>query len=794
MADTPPNNTPEAPRRSRRAWWQYVIGIGFILAGVGSYVLRWAEKNTPDWYLRLATVDTVPLRLPPGTKTVETVPVERGALSGFNVLLITMDTTRADRLAYYGNDKIETPALDKLAAGGLYFSRALTTAPTTLPSHASILTGLWPFHHGARLNGTTMLTEDKLTIAEILRDRGYATAAMVSAFVLDHTYGVAQGFGVYDDEVTHFDDAPLHREAERRGDLTTDRALEWLKSKQDAPFFLWVHYYDAHGPYEPPGEFAKKYETMRYDGEIAFIDSQIARLSRHLSDAGLREKTLVVVVGDHGEGLGQHREWTHGLMLYDPTMHVPFILNCPGKLPAGLHVAREVSVVDVLPTVLSMLSVDIPVCDGVDLTKPWPADRSIYGETSEGFNQHGLSPLLCVWNGRYKYIYGPVPELYDISADMDETRDLAAADAQTAEQLKQQLQRLYGKDLAKAMNVESSDHFGSEEREKLAALGYISAGLSSIPKSVQLPDPKSAMKIINRMERILAVQTDAERRDAIAKMEELAQEHPDFYSIYKYLGDLYYREQEYFKAQQVIEKALEIYPDVPSNLLLLARTQYLTGDFEQAVETYKHTATVSSEKFTPLAELGRLLLERRRFAEGVEQLEAAFLLRPNDGPTIEVLVLALQRLGRTDEAIGMLEGRLAQDASLVQARCALAQLRAAQGRTVEAMALVEAGKAQSGDLPDYANVIALILTHPEHGDSARLTEAVSLAERACRETRNENPRFLHTLATAYARAGRTDEAIQAAERAMAIATEAQMPRVANAIKVTLDHLRARRVD
>lgn len=791
LPDAPDASARPATKKSGRPWWQWVIGCGLILTGVASYVLRWAERNQPDWYLRWAAVDTVPFNPPDGTKTVDHVPVTPGALADYNLLLITLDTTRADRLGYYGHREIETPVLDGLAREGLFFSRAITTAPTTLPSHASILTGQWPYHHGARLNGSTLLADDKLTLAEILREKGYSTAAMVSAYVLDHTFGVAQGFEVYDDKVTHFDDAPVHREAERRGDLTTDQAIAWLKSPAAArKFFLWVHYYDAHGPYEPPGDLAEKYETMKYDGEIVFIDRQIARLLEQLRLSNLRDKTLIAVVGDHGEGLGQHREWTHGLMLYEPTVHVPFILNCPGRIPGGLHVAREVSVVDVMPTLLGMIGVEAPACDGVTLLAPWAAERRIYMETSEGFNQYGLSPLLAVRDGRRKYIYGPSPELYDIPADPDEGRDLAAAEKTEAERMKTDLERLFGADLAKAMNVEVAQNLGTAERDKLAALGYISSGLTAIPKGAELPDPKSVMPIVNRLERILAIPVDGTRAEAIRKLEELRDDHPDFYAVYKHLAILYFEEKEYYLAAAALEQALDIYPDVASNLLLLARAQVLMREYRHAVENYRRAIEVSSDKFTPLAELGRLLLESQQFDRAATELEAALAINPEDALTLEAMAFASQKLGRKDAWVATLRGRIAERPELPETRCALAFLLAADDRHREALELLVEGSRVAGDRPEFANATArIILDAPDRNrfDAARV---VAMAEAACKATDSANARYLHTLMLAYAYAGRIAEAVRAGEAALAIADRNRMTRLASDITKALDRLRA----
>lgn len=791
MSDIAPvqdQNTPK-PRGGGRPWWQWVIGIGFLLAAAGSYGIRWVEKHYPVWFLTMTAEETVPMRLPAGTQTVETVPVSASALQDVNVLLITMDTTRGDRLGYYGNSDVQTPALDALATGGVIFSRAMTTSPTTLPSHSSILTGLYPFHHGARMNGQTRLAPEHETMAEILGARGYETAAYVSAFVLSKTFGVAQGFTTYDDETETFEDAPIHREAERRGDVTTDRALGWLKTHKSGKFFLWVHYYDAHAPYELKPGFEEKYADNPYHGEIAFIDSQVQRLTDYLKTSGLQEKTLIVVVGDHGEGRGQHREWTHGLLLYDPTMHVPMLMNCPGKIPPRLHVAREVCIVDVLPTVAFMMGFPSPsAVEGVNLCSTWDAGRPIYGETAEGFNQYGLAPLLSVRAAGKKYIYAPVPELYDVRSDEDEENDLAQADAQDAAKLHAQLQAYFGDDLDKASSVSGTVQLVGEDAEKLAALGYVGSGLTSTSGSGPMPNPKEIMPLINELEVAMDVRTIEDRPIAIARMEALAAEHPDFYAAHHKLADLYYREGQYFLAQSSLERALAIHPDVTMNIVTLARCHMNMKETEQAVAVYRRAIDSTSSKAAIIAELGRLLLVSGRTEEAIRELRAAFELTPGDGETVEPLVEAMQRVGRSREASDLMRQKLDSRPEVIAVRAALAGLLAKDGKLTEALSLLDAGLAENPGQPDLTNALVQILIDPAHGDASRVAEAVSRMERVCASMKKADARLLYTLAMAYMRQGNTGQAITTAQSALETARESGRTRLAAKIEQDLAKL------
>jgi len=782
------HDTPK-PRGGGRPWWQWVIGIGFLLAAAGSYAVRWVEKHYPAWLLTMTAEETVPLRLPTGTQTVETVPVSAGALKDLNVLLITMDTTRGDRLGYYGNSAVETPALDALATGGVFFSRAITTSPTTLPSHSSILTGLYPFHHGARMNGQTRLPPEHETMAEILGGRGYQTAAYVSAFVLARGFGVAQGFTTYDDETERFDDAPIHREAERRGDMTTDLALGWLKAHQSGKFFLWVHYYDAHAPYELKPGFEEKYADNPYHGEIAFIDSQVRRLTDHLKASGLQEKTLIVVVGDHGESRGQHREWTHGLLLYDPTMHVPMLMNCPGKIPPRLHVAREVCIVDVLPTMAFMMGFSSPsAVEGVNLCSTWDAGRPIYGETAEGFNAYGLAPLLSVRADGKKYIYAPIPELYDLRSDEDELNDIAQADPQAAAKLHAQLQDYFGVDLDKASSVQGTVQLAGEDAEKLAALGYVGSGLTASSGSGPMPNPKDIMPLINDLEVAMDIKSIEDRPIAIAKLEALAAEHPDFYAAHHKLADLYYREGQYFLAQSSLERALAIHPDVTMNLVTLARCHMNMKDMEQAVAVYRRAIDSTSQKGAIIAELGRLLLVGGRTEEAIRELRAAFELMPADIETVEPLVDAFQRVGRGHEAAELMRQKLDARPELISVRAALAGLLAKAGKLPEALSLLDAGLTDNPGQPDLTNALVQILIDPVHGDASRVGEAVSRMQRVCADMKKPDARLLYTLAMAYMRQGNTSQAVTTAKAALETAVKDGRTRLASKIERDLAKL------
>ncbi len=364
----------------------------------------------------------------------ESAAAARTAAAGgpLNLLLVTLDTVRSDHLGCYGDAAAETPHLDALARQGVRFARASSPVPLTLPSHTTILTGLLPPHHGTRNNGTAPLAAGIPTLATILAGAGYRTAAFVAAFVLDHRFGLNRGFAVYDDEIERPADASWLLEAQRPGDQVVDRALGWLAAADPRPFFLWVHLYDAHAPYNPPSPYRERHPGRPYDGAIAFDDAQVGRLLAALASRGLDDRTVVAIAADHGESLGEHGELTHGLLLYEPVLSVPLLLRAPGI--AARRVDTPVSLVDLAPSLAGLLRQPLPppkggALDGRDLSAALLAGREpppseLYAETRypEVF---GWSPLFALRRRELKYIAAPHPELYDLHSDPHETRNLA---------------------------------------------------------------------------------------------------------------------------------------------------------------------------------------------------------------------------------------------------------------------------------------------------------------------------------------------------------------------------------
>ncbi|MFH0946878.1 MAG: sulfatase, partial [Planctomycetota bacterium] len=500
-------DTPRPEGRRQPAWT-----IGLLLAVPALAVAAWfcfpregADPETPHPSGANLSQKLAPIRIGRELELVDALPIGTGSLADCSLLLVTLDTTRADRIGCYGNQEIETPTLDGIADDGALFSAATAVAPTTLPAHASILTGLYPAHHGVRANGLFRLEDSHETLAERLRSEGFRTGAVVSAFVLASQFGLSQGFEQYEDDLSDADD-PAERHYRARGaDRTTDRAINWVRAVAQERFFLWVHYFDPHHDYSPPSPFAEKYAGNLYDGEIAYVDSELKRLLASLDDLGLSERCLVVVVGDHGEGLGQHHEYTHAYLTYDSTLRVPLLMRCGSRLGGGVHCSRPVSQVDVMPTVLSLLGVRAgQPGDGTSLTEVQPEARPVFFESLAGALDYGWEPLIGARSGGTKCIRSSSPELYDLLHDPWEENNLHSSEPAKAAEMEALLAGLFGPELELATRVTPTVHPSPGDLEDLQALGYLGGGAGNAAASPSAAPPQEMIQLLNRGELALA--------------------------------------------------------------------------------------------------------------------------------------------------------------------------------------------------------------------------------------------------------------------------------------------------
>jgi len=430
-----------------------------------------------------------------------------------NVILIVIDTLRSDHLGCYGYSEIRTPVMDDLARNGTLFEQGITPVPVTVPAFTSLLTSSFPPTHGVRDNGLYALNDEMLTLAEVLRDRGLRTAAILGSAVMDPSSGLDQGFDTYDDdfEGSYRPNDPVYvplaeelRRSRRRADIVTRNAARWIGANKDHPFFILLHYFDPHSYYDPPPPFDSLYADCLYDGEVAFTDHQIGVFFDRIRSFNIPGRTLVILTADHGEGLGEHNEAQHGLLIYDSTLRVPLVFFCPDVCPPGVRVSGAVSLVDIAPTVLQLLGVECPEpFQGVDLSACFcdgnvPA-RPLYCETYRPRLSYGWSELLGIRTENWKYIRAPEPELYDLAQDGGEVVNLAGSGHGKEKELAEALE-----DFLRSLPVD--DRFLPAEiprdditRERLESLGYMAGMSDAAPeRDGPLPDPKYEMEAFNR--------------------------------------------------------------------------------------------------------------------------------------------------------------------------------------------------------------------------------------------------------------------------------------------------------
>jgi len=578
---------------------------------------------------------------------------------------VTLDTVRADHLGAYGSAEAETPWLDGLAREGVRFEQASSQVPLTLPSHSTILSGLLPPHHGLRNNGIGTFPAEPATLATLLSGAGYRTGAFVGAFVLDRRFGLGRGFDLYDDEILRDPGAGTVLEAERPGREVMDRALAWLgqtPSDTATPFFVWIHLYDAHAPYVPPSPWRERHPGRPYDGEISAVDEQVGRLLQELARRKLADRTVVAVAADHGEGLGDHGEQTHGLLLYEPTLRVPLLLRGPG-LRAGTVVRTPVSLVDLAPTLAGLLGRGLPapagrLLDGHDLSAALrdghePAPSNLYAETRYPAI-FGWSPLTALRRRDLKYIAAARPELYDLAQDPGETRDLSehrSDPSDRSELLKGFAARLAEIEAGAVEAPRSAPD--AETRARLTSLGYAAGSPPPPPprrEPSSLPDPRRMVDLFQRYERAHNQLKKGEVEPALAVLEELVAADPRNPVFRGELARAFRDRGETGRAVPLFRQAAADAPDDPEAWYNLAAALQAAGqpaEARHALERALHLDPARPEAHNTLA---LALLAEQKPEEALRELQAAVALDQRDATALNNLGNVLRGLGRLDEA------------------------------------------------------------------------------------------------------------------------------------------------
>jgi arylsulfatase A-like enzyme/Tfp pilus assembly protein PilF len=603
-------------------------------------------------------------------------PIDNQDNKKYNVVLITVDTLRADRLGVYGYDRIETPNMDRLAEKGICFKKAFSPCPITLPSHVSIMTGTSPLFHGVRNNGIYRARDTLTTMAEVLKGEGYATGAVIAAYVMDSAFGLDQGFDMYDDDIVQIQGAenPFFY-PERKAEEVTQRSYAFIKRHADRPFFLWVHYFDPHAMYQPPPRFAQKYPDSPYDGEVAYTDSQIGSLMKMLRVAGVQENTLVVLTSDHGESLKEHGEDSHGMLLYDTTLHVPLILFNEELIPGSQEIESLVSLMDIMPTVFDILNIDpgdasseiqgkslVPLIKG----EVKGTHDQLYFETLLPYFDFGWAGLRGIRNDEIKYISGPVPELFNTDEDPKEASNLYEAHQDRAEGLHTSLMNIVSR-FSSIDTGEGRKEMDEEVQKKLSALGYSSGALHSVIEGdpFQGLDPKERIWVEAKLNHSAALFSMEKYTEALESMQELLNEEPDnpnvvyflaymnaqmgrldeaiaYYKrlyeiqptsqkVWNNLGVLYNQQGRNKEARECFEKALEQDPYNANACYNVASVYSEDGDQERAEEYLKRAVELMPSFSKAYNNLGTLYAQAGKYKEAAEAYKKATSIEPNLG-------------------------------------------------------------------------------------------------------------------------------------------------------------------
>lgn len=603
-----------------------------------------------------------------------------------NLIFITIDTLRADHLGCYGYTQIKTPEIDALARASVRFTQAYTPVPITLPAHTAILTGSFPMATGVHDFSGNKLPSSAVTLAKVLRDREYTTAAFIGSAVLDSRFGLNQGFETYFD---HFDFSRLDETnldlMERRGDLVTDEALRWLRLNPPRPFFLWVHLYDPHYPYTPPEPYATSYGGRPYDGEIAFDDAQVGRLLTYLREHRLDTGSVIVLAGDHGEGLGDHGEKTHGFFIYNSTLRVPLLIKIPGAAPRVVE--GEVSLVDIMPTILEALKIPIPASvQGRSLLGQILGQRAetseLYAETYLPLLHFRWSPLRSIQSRGLKYIDATRPELYDMRSDPHEMKNLFSTRKSLGNELRNRLYSLLRRYTPGAPGSRQQTELTDPALlERLRSLGYVavSAGTFGGASGKGLPDPKDRIHVAELVSEALAEGQQGRYEESLRKLREAQKTEPALITIEYLMALDYYRLKDYHQAAKSFETVLKLDPKFALAHYYLGLTQVQLGDLDGATASFKEAVSLDATNFTAAYNLGAIYVKKNRVEDGLRQFQQAVQINADYALAHEALGELYLYQKRLDDAIRELERAVALAPGMRKAHYQLGQAYAAKG-------------------------------------------------------------------------------------------------------------------
>jgi arylsulfatase A-like enzyme/Flp pilus assembly protein TadD len=543
-----------------------------------------------------------------------------------NVILLTLDTLRADHLSCYAADNVPTPNLDALAAEGTLFETCIAQTPLTLPAHTTILSGTYPLYHQVRDNGGFLVPAKLELISETLRQKRFATSGFIAAYVLHSKWGINQGFDHYADnfDLVKFKSISLDKVQKRAGEVLAE-AEAWLRQNNGQRFFSWIHLYDPHTPYDAPSPFRERYAGHPYRGEVAYLDAELGKFFDFLKAEGLWDDTIIVVSGDHGESLGEHREQGHGFFIYESTVRVPLIFRAPRPFPAA-RVERIVEHVDIVPTILAMLEIPRPAqvqgrsLLNLMLGRSETGFDSAYTETFYPRLHFGWSELAARYSGKWKYIQAPRAELYDLPADPAEERNLERRRSFDARRMKRGLAEFQERVGKTALAPSGTGKLDRDSLEKLAALGYVTTSVDTSGKT-DLIDPKEKIDLYNRLDTAKQLMGKDRLDDAIAQVRSIIAVDPDMVDVHMMLGNLLFRQREFRPALDAFREVLRMRPDYNFAMLNVLYCLKNLGERQESLREIERFRALFPDDPALFYEEGEALAGLRKFAPALAALQ-----------------------------------------------------------------------------------------------------------------------------------------------------------------------------
>ncbi len=706
-----------------------------------------------------------------------------------NVILISIDTCRADRLSCYGFDKQTTPNIDAVAAEGILFRNAAAPTGLTRPSHATMLTGMIPPYHGVHANGFAWLEKHNTTLAEILKEHEYETAAMISSFIMDSQFGLDQGFDVYNDDYPKPTEANQY--PERRGEEVTQLAGKWLEQHREQPFFLFAHYYDPHDPYDPPEPFATQFADDLYSGEIAYADFCIGKLIQKIKSLCLYDSSLIIITADHGESLGEHNEPTHGYFVYDSVIKVPLIVKPPGGCQARV-VSEIAGLIDIVPTILKQLKIPVPeAVTGQDLSEfafdtPKTAEaRYIYCESLMPV-QYECNPLLAVVGKNWKYIETRNSELYDLIADPGETNNVITEHADQVKRMRSYLHSVL--DNPTSTTQQEARGLDDETIAHLESLGYTAS--SHVSEIFEIDpakdDPKDLVDYHHKKIIISDLMEKGMFEQAQIMLQNIQARQPNQALTYRMMGQIATIAGDTDTAIAHYTRSVQLKPDDYLSRNNLATTLYQKGRAEEAIEHWQKAVSINVKGRLARMNLAEALNQLGRKDEAIEQWQEMIRLEIDPSYGHRNVGKVMTEQGRNDEAIEHWTAYLQLQPEDAQGHHNLATAHYRQGNIKQAIAYwTTALKLQ----PEWANILSNLAWVLATTDSKELRDparAVELAQQAAKLTSYDQPDVMDVLSVAYAADGKFPKAIETAERALKLANIFERKKLAKTIQDRLN--------